>query len=917
MAVKRQSNFLGQQRVDVPHLRAMESAVAADFDALGGVAMAGNTPLVLSGFQLSTATASGAPAAALEMVVASGVILHPTASESGTILAVSDDADVEVLSSTNPKVTGAFVAGVVNYVAIDLTRTADAATSDLVKFLDPTTLSEIPRTVPLGRVLDFKIVITTLDPSALPHLCPIAKVTTDAGNNVSAITDIRPMMFRLALGGSAPNIQHSFPWSGGRQEGVSTSDAFDGGDKVITSLKAWQDAVMTRLWELGGGDRWYSASSDREVKLVYGQPVLGNGDNFQWTLGTNTVQWTSLQLAFCNSPAVYNTITNGTSTLLDGECLYVDVNRSTDAAALTMQRAVRSTLGAPTIPGSRVVIAWRRGNEVFFKDKQYEAGRSFAPVASTTTTGTVKLSATALNPADPIVVPLQTGGSLVHTALTSGFTGAHFTGNGSGAGVRGDGGATGVGVRGLGGATSGVGGQFIGGTGSHGLTSTGEGAGHGGSFTGGATDGTYGVTATSGATNGNGIRGIGTGTGTGVRGEGGGGVAAVGVDGVGGPGGAGVRGTGGASTGPGVLGQGTGTGAGVEGTSSTTAGSFGVLGRATGSAEAAVRGSGGVATSAIGVQGSGSGNSAGVEGTGAGTGAGVHGITSATGAGPGVRGAVNASATNGDGVEGTGKGTGVGVRAIAGGTGVAIVANVNSDTATGGVEINAPNGSAGTTAAINNSTDLLKLRNLRNVNGSICMISMLHADATSARDGWTIYTERIADGDVDLFLRPVIDGVLSTTTGLKFDANAATLEGRVADTHNIGSSAVPFRQVTTRAIAMPPVGPIQITGTNMSIAVGATGLLPVWANTATRSISKLTGGVPGQVVVLYNSNDPALSGSGVAIQINQGVGANNDIHLDGTPVGGFSLTAQSTLTLMLIPQQSGVSLWQEIGRKAS
>ena len=32
MAVLRQEQFLGQSRIDVPHLRAIESGVAADFD---------------------------------------------------------------------------------------------------------------------------------------------------------------------------------------------------------------------------------------------------------------------------------------------------------------------------------------------------------------------------------------------------------------------------------------------------------------------------------------------------------------------------------------------------------------------------------------------------------------------------------------------------------------------------------------------------------------------------------------------------------------------------------------------------------------------------------------------------------------------------------------------------------------------
>ena len=50
--IERQSNWLGQQRVDVPHLRAMESSVASDFDVLAGI-ISGQDSYVIKGFQIA------------------------------------------------------------------------------------------------------------------------------------------------------------------------------------------------------------------------------------------------------------------------------------------------------------------------------------------------------------------------------------------------------------------------------------------------------------------------------------------------------------------------------------------------------------------------------------------------------------------------------------------------------------------------------------------------------------------------------------------------------------------------------------------------------------------------------------------------------------------------------------------------
>lgn len=449
MSVLRQANILGQQRLDVPHVRAIESSICADFDLLAGKVLAGERPLVVRGFDIITTLAVGNAATDLQLNVANGVILHPTASEAGTIFSMPSTASVEVLSNTNANVTGGFTANQVNYIGLDLRRSAATSTTDLVMFLDANTLLETPKSVPLARVLTYKIVISTNDFSSTPYLLPIAKVTTNSTNIVTALEDARPMMNRLGSGGSVPNRQYKFPWALGRQETTSGA-VFSGGDKALASLKDWQDAVMTRLWELGGGQYWYSGTSDREVKLAFGQPTISaTGDNFQWTLGTQTLQWQSLSVVFGNSPVAYNPITDGSAVLQDNQCLYVDIDR-TSLTARTAQVQTLTALGQPTIPGSRVVIAWRRGSNIYVRDRGTEVGRSIA-VATTTASGTVKLKYAAGTPSDPVVLAQDANGSVQNTATVNNVPGFKGTGSGSGAGVEGVGGGTdGPGLKGTG-----------------------------------------------------------------------------------------------------------------------------------------------------------------------------------------------------------------------------------------------------------------------------------------------------------------------------------------------------------------------------------------------------------------------------------------------------------------------------------
>ena len=83
-------------------------------------------------------------------------------------------------------------------------------------------------------------------------------------------------MFRLGSGGSSPNPQNTWGWPGGRNETVSA----DAGDFSIHSFKGWMDAIMTRLFELGGGEYWYSNTADRNVRVLYSAVFSSTGEPY-------------------------------------------------------------------------------------------------------------------------------------------------------------------------------------------------------------------------------------------------------------------------------------------------------------------------------------------------------------------------------------------------------------------------------------------------------------------------------------------------------------------------------------------------------------------------------------------------------------------------------------------------------------
>lgn len=557
MSILRQFNWLGQGRVDVAHMRLLESSIVADLDTLVGRVDTGGKAVVVRGMTLSN-YGPGTPAADIQLSTADSIVYNVNATEAGTFLWTPANRPVETLNSAlNPRVDGSFTAGQVNYIGLDFKRSPDASTTDLVKFQDPYTVLETPKTVPLGILLDYRIVISTTPFSAASNILPIAKVRTTAQNLVASgagdVEDARNLMYRLGSGGDFPNRYNTFSWPQSRLEqdpaisALSSLDKFAGGDKDIRSQKDWQDAVMSRLWEIGGGQNWYSPTSDRNLKMVgapYPSVFASTSDNFEWgiesgspALGLYSAQhlhWQGLRVLFENSnvPGVwYNQVADQTAddpagnatasktALADGDCIYVDLDRTSNATVVARKASIRG-LGTPAVPGSRLILAWRSGSAVFRRDSVYPINNSYT-VATIGSPGSVRLAYAAGTPITPTVPPLNSVNAI--SIGTGSYTiignnqAITAVGGGTGFGLHGTGGLTGGGVYGSGGATSGRGGTFVGTGGADGARGT-SAAGHGlyGITAGSLTAGVYG----DGGADGYGVFGKALGVNTGGRFEG-------------------------------------------------------------------------------------------------------------------------------------------------------------------------------------------------------------------------------------------------------------------------------------------------------------------------------------------------------------------------------------------------------------
>ena len=438
--IKRQSNWLGQQRVDTPHLRLLESSVANDFDVLAEV-FNNSDSFIIKGFEFSS-WAVGQAADSLILNTASSSLIHPNASEAGSFFSIPESQSQEVLEATNNSIKGSFTPSSANYVGIDLVRSADSTTADLVQFNNPDTNQETGIQVPLARTLNYVIVISTADFSTNSTVCPLYIVTTDSTNKVVSIQDARPLLFRLGTGGSRPNSSNVWGWPGGRNETVSAI----AGDLSISSFKDWLDAIMTRLFELGGGEFWYSNTSDRNVQVLYSSVFVSTGEPYE--IVSSNVHWKGVTFFFDNSTGHKNQIVDQTTSVTgltdltnDGDCIYVDLDRAQDRTvalsnAIIAQKGNLTTLGTSSPPGSRYVLIVRVGSYYYTRGQYMPVGSVFR-VATTSTIGGVKLNATPQDSNSPYVATIidvtdQIIGAGGFSRTSTGTTGNLYIGGAAG-----------------------------------------------------------------------------------------------------------------------------------------------------------------------------------------------------------------------------------------------------------------------------------------------------------------------------------------------------------------------------------------------------------------------------------------------------------------------------------------------------
>lgn len=376
MSVQRRVNWISQQRVDVPDLRAIESAGSNDFDQLfQGFVTDTTQGYVVRGFNILMAGAIGGAASNLQMQVDPGCLLHINASQSGTNLVIPAGTPAQILNSAiNTNVTGSFTPSAVNYVTVDYIRFLDDTTSTQVKLWDPTALIETTINAPRAQILTYTINISTITPT--PNLLPIATVITDAGNNVLSVQDDRWLFCRLGTGGLNPNPFYTYPWTQGRNENPSTSssdsvDPFSGGDKNIGSLKELLNAIMSVIKEFKGTTYWYSVSAagslvslrqDLGNTVVTGRGSISHGVSpvdKKTATAAGQMNWDQpINIRVIGSALTYTLAANASSTditLSDDQCAYVTLVREVPIAPNLV-----FTNGSPVIT-SVGAISWTNG----------------------------------------------------------------------------------------------------------------------------------------------------------------------------------------------------------------------------------------------------------------------------------------------------------------------------------------------------------------------------------------------------------------------------------------------------------------------------------------------------------------------------------------------------------------------------
>ena len=336
MSVKQSVNFISQQRVDLPDLKAIDQSVIFDFTTLIKF-FAGNNPYILQGFTIPVCGISG-PATSLQMVSQNSMVWIPN-NINGAFLQVPSGTPNDVLNSANPNVVGSFSPGA-NYIGIQFNRATDPSTADLVNLWDVDSQSEFTETVARGYVMNYQIVISNTNFGAT---APVAIVNV-SGSNVTSIENCKYSPWRLGQGGTNPNPNYNHAYIVNPENPLlatahSAPDPFTGGDWELKVFKDWADAVMTALKQIIGGAFWYSTPGSSLIPNVNlsdlfmdaaGSVVTGAGTFQSSEVTPGLLTWTStLNIRYLLGPLTL-IIPPDSVTLLDTQVAYITIVRNQD-----------------------------------------------------------------------------------------------------------------------------------------------------------------------------------------------------------------------------------------------------------------------------------------------------------------------------------------------------------------------------------------------------------------------------------------------------------------------------------------------------------------------------------------------------------------------------------------------------------
>ena len=261
MAVLGRLLISSAERLDLPDLLSIDSYSAGDWKYFIDTLVGEDTPYIIKGFEVANPElALGTQS--ISVNIADSAMYYPGSGAGSFFYG---------LPAGNPSaqpLVPSLILNATNYVY--LTFTTFNTAEDTRAFWDPDANGgagdEFTQEVNTESVIQVQVNVST---GSFPdNTVPVAIVVMNT-TSITSIEDARPLMFRLGTGGISPNPANRFAWPAipsAEYEQLETPivitsatqpNPFQGGDKNLTSLKQWMDAVMSQLANISGTEYWY------------------------------------------------------------------------------------------------------------------------------------------------------------------------------------------------------------------------------------------------------------------------------------------------------------------------------------------------------------------------------------------------------------------------------------------------------------------------------------------------------------------------------------------------------------------------------------------------------------------------------------------------------------------------------------